>query len=494
MSDGSLALRAPVGTRAARAAPRATSIPHRIALSAAATVGVLGVGAGAALGPTAAIGAFAAGAAVLVVVAQPRLATALLVGAVPAVSGLARGLPVPGLRLAEVAIVGLGAAALTVGRSPDAPRWRTADWLLVAYAAVTAVQGLLGIARTGLALSIDTAGPLLTPVLWVLLHRSVVVSAADDRTRSRCISWFLLASLPVSASAIVMYHDLLPIGGLLATLTAASDYRDYLLLYEQRATGLFEHWHLLAGYLLPVLLVAAGVLLDRSHAGPRWPAWVAVLPALWAITLTLTFTVYFGMAVGLVAVAWQAGRLREALLWVAGGAVVLGLAAGPLVSQRLDEQFGSAEATGGAVPATVDYRLQVWRAQYLPHLEGLLVSGYGPQLPPDIDWDYPESVYFDLAYKGGVPLNLVFMALQISIVAGAYGAARATGCSSARVAGWTAAALGVALLPMHAVFPYFTTVGLPHAWIALAALARSTDPAREPHQHAQPTCTKGLQP
>jgi hypothetical protein len=70
------------------------------------------IGVGAALGPVAGVGAVLAVAAGLVVMHRPILGAYVLAAGAPALSGLHRGVPIPGLRLTEVMIVGIATLVL----------------------------------------------------------------------------------------------------------------------------------------------------------------------------------------------------------------------------------------------------------------------------------------------------------------------------------------------------------------------------------------------
>jgi hypothetical protein len=101
-------------------------------VAAATTGAAVCVGVAAAVSPAAGLGLVGAIAGALVVVRHPALGGVLLLGVVPAASGLRRGLPVPGLRLSEIAVAGIAAVVLTAaGRHGRAP-WRVLDWAALA--------------------------------------------------------------------------------------------------------------------------------------------------------------------------------------------------------------------------------------------------------------------------------------------------------------------------------------------------------------------------
>ncbi len=98
-----------------------------------------GVGLAAAVGALAAVklslglalvGGLALIAAILV---RPFIGGIVLVALVPAVSGLAPGMPVHHVRISELLIGAVGVTVLVTARRLDRPRWEALDWLLLVY-------------------------------------------------------------------------------------------------------------------------------------------------------------------------------------------------------------------------------------------------------------------------------------------------------------------------------------------------------------------------
>src|SRR5436309_1219515 len=99
------------------------------------------VGAGAGFQPRVGVGLLFAVALALLALVRPVTAALVMVAVVPVVAGLARGLPVPGLRPSEALIGGLAPLILLVRQARTAPPWRTLDWVALLYVLATALLG-----------------------------------------------------------------------------------------------------------------------------------------------------------------------------------------------------------------------------------------------------------------------------------------------------------------------------------------------------------------
>jgi hypothetical protein len=179
--------------------------------------------------------------------------------------------------------------------------------------------------------------------------------------------------------------------------------------------------------------------------------------------LTLTLTIIGGLLAAAIILSLLTRRAGKFFVYGGLGLGVAAFAAAPLIGGRLADQFAQNAADGGSpyVPQTLSYRIAVWTQQYGPALHGRWAAGYGPTIPPDVTWKYTESLYITLLLRGGIPLLLAFAAFQGSLFFAArkqFVAADPTQRATARVV----AAMAIVLVPMHAIFPYFTSVGLPH--------------------------------
>ena len=413
----------------------------------------------------------------LSVLRSPVLAGLALVGLVPVTSGIKRGLPVPGFRLSEILIVGLGVLIfLTADRHRRAP-WRGFDWIALAYVFGTAALGVLNTHLRSDALGADELGTLFGPLQFFLLYRAALVAFPTAADRRRAVDVVLLASLPVSALAIMQTIDA---PGVREAMIAATgeDFSGRLEWTHVRASGPFTHWNMLSGYLLAIILLGVAVMFHRRD---RRMAVLAVLPAAAALVTTVTLASMIAAVLGVLMLATWSRRLVRTVVIAAVGALLLGVAFAPLLAARAEEQYGGASQyrraePKGVLPSTVVDRIDIWTEQYFPVVQQNFLTGYGPQLP-DVRWTSSENVYLTMVLRGGLPLLAVFLALMLSAAVLArrrHDAAAASDLSIAR----TLYALTLLMALIQLLVPYFVTSGLPHLWWALVALVVAAVPER----------------
>lgn len=423
-----------------------------------ARTGDVGVGAGLVL----------AAAAALVAMARPDWAAVALVTVIPALPGLRRGLPLPGLRLTEVLIAGCAVVILVSGLRR---RWRLFDTVAVLYVVTSVGLGVL--AAGGLPAPADR-GVLFGPLQFLLLYAAVSIAVTDLRTVRRCLRGVLLASVPVSVIALLEKADAGPVRELIVELTASGS-AAAAADAAHRSAGPFAHWHSLGGYLVVVLVLIAalGSQPGQQVLRRRWLTLLAVLATL-ALASTVTFVAVGGAAVGVAVVALRTRSVRLVLA-ICAGALLLGLTLGDSLAERLGSQYDSAPVgstvgqNDSLLPQTVAFRVDVWTNEYAPILGPHLLSGYGPGLPPGVDWTSTESVYLSLLLRGGVILMGVYALLMVAM----WRLARIRQSSALAEHRGLSLCL-TTLLPVAAVMqlvhPYFLDAGFPHLLWSLAAL------------------------
>ncbi len=405
-----------------------------------------------------------------------RLATLVLVALVPILSGVKRGLPVPGFRISELLTVLLGGGVLLLCRRRALAKPSVLDWLALAYAVATLALGAIDLLRRDAPFSSDNVSGLLGPFQFVVLYRAVEVTARAERMRQDVLRAVLLASLPVALLAILQSAGLDPFVDLGVKLTG-SDYRgDFDAQGFVRATGTFPHWQVAAGYFLVVGILACALLVRPGHGvlGER------ALLAVFAIdTVALLRTVTSGASTALVVtcvvLALLSGRIRNPLTWIPIGVLIVVVLGGTVFAQRYKEQYerpetGASVTAHGIVPRTIVYRYDIWKDQYLPVLEDRWLTGYGPDLPPDARWKYTESVYVTMLLRGGVLLLAIYAAFMVKLALEGRRLVRAGPVALEAGIGSAAIAIVGALAVTQVIATYFTTSGAPQVVWTLAAL------------------------
>lgn len=445
----------------------------------AAAVALYGAGAGVLLGASLAAGPLAALAALavtllgLLVLRRPVAGAYLLIGLAPVVSGLRRGLPVPGLRLSELITAGLAGLLLVGVETRRAPPWGPFDWAALAYVTANLGLGSFNLLQRGEPFTAENAGTLLGPLQFFLLYRAVRTVLTSDSQRRRALGLVLVSSIPVSLLAILQYASVPGVSGALASVTGVDAFvTAQVQELGARATGPFPHWQVLAGYLFVVVVVGLGALMaGERRVLPRWALVSVTGLALAAMVSTGTFVTTFGVVAALLVLGAWYRRLGRAALVLAVGVVLSGVFFGSLVEDRVDYSFTTAPGAEreALVPQSVAYRYELWTEQLLPALGGRWLTGYGPDLPGSVSFEYTESMYLTVLFRGGMPLLLIYGALMMALAAGAWRLARHFG-GTAGTLGRVVFLLVVLLAVLHLLEPYFVTSGLPHLVWVLAAL------------------------
>jgi len=437
------------------------------------------VGVAAGLGPAFGLVAVAAVLVGVAVVRRPELGGLALVALVPVVSGLRRGLPVPGLRLSEVIVGGIAVAILLTVRPSPARRWRTFDWLALAYAVATLGVGLVDVVLRRGTLDLLAVGNMVGPFQFLLLYRAVLAALPTREARVRALRLLLLASIPISLLAIGQEVNVPGLRALPAALTDTSEGNLFATSLQEgfgRATGLFPQWHTLGAYLSIVILVGAGVAAFGVRGVVRGRTLALVLGlASVALLFTLTWTWMLTTLAGVLVLAAITARLADAvialLLVGAFGAAV----AAPALTGRYEQQYSSQPATAHSstlVPQTLAYRALVWQRDYVPLLRDRWIAGWGPgALPATTQWGFTENGYVTMLVRGGVILLAVFLALIWSLAVLGRRVARSARDDFGRMIGTVLWLSVLLLLVAQVTVPVFVFVGYPHVLWIVAALA-----------------------
>jgi hypothetical protein len=434
-----------------------------------ATVGALVVGASAQLGVIPATAALFAVAAALAVLVRPALGGLALVCLVPAVAGLARGLLVPGIKLNEVVVAGAACLVLLAcGRHRTLP-YGAVELLALGYLVATAVLGMLNLHRNGQPLTSSSVAVLLAPVQFLLILRGVRVALQTTDVRRLALRWALYLSVPLSLLAISQQLVGPVLNPLLAEITSSNALRG-------PSTALFTTKHDLGGYLLVVVLVCVALLMTKGHRVlASTHLWVVLVLSCLALACTAALAAVGGAVLGIALMAKRRRRVLPALgtfLVITSTVAVL---FGPTIHDLVQHQFTSTPVVTGTtsapswLPHGVAYRQAVWQDQYIPVLSQHLLTGYGPTLPPEVEWQFTESTYLTLLMRGGIPLLIIVLALGIAL----YNRSRAAELDAEplqRALGLAVSTLVVVLAVVNATNPYILNAGLPQFLWALAGL------------------------
>jgi hypothetical protein len=444
---------------------------YHLFLGVVAAVAMVLVAAAAGLSPLVGAALIVAIAVAFAVALNEMIGLGLLAALAPATAGLARGVPVPGLRFSEVLIGGVGVILLVSARR--FVRWTALDWLALLYALGTLCLGGWDLLSQGQHIAQGELDTLLGPVQFLLLYRATAVSARTPERRRLALRLMLWASLPVALLALGQQFNFPGVRSLLVTLTQNNVYS--ATSTAARVTGPFPLWHNLAGYLLMYLFTIAALLFRRVDGVMR-PAFLLLIGVVDAVALIETLSL--APIIALVAGVAVLGIYFKGVTRVAAGLAVVIIAAllvfGARIDARFTQEYGRAPGTQGSplVPQTIQHRYYLWTTQLLPALRGHVTTGYGPALPSQFaDFPYTESLYINLLYRGGLVLLVIFFGLAATMVSAGLRARRDR--DPLQKALGPAVVVGVlALLIIGLIESYFTDDGPPQVlWMLLGLLA-----------------------
>jgi hypothetical protein len=438
-------------------------------------VGVAAVG-GAVLitfSPVAAF-AFVIGCAILLGLAPAPVATGLFVVAlVPITSGIRRGFPIPGLRVSEMLVVVAAVLVLMRPAAHDRAPWTPMDWAVLAYTVVGPLLEILDLLTSGHHLGSAALQTVAGPVQFLLLYRVVAVTLRHDRHQLLAQRVLLLASLPVSALAVLEALGPASIHNRLVSLTGTTAFNTVGYTPVPRAASLFPIWLALAGYLVVVMTLGSALLLGGvREVLPRWLLVVVLLIGFAALVASLTITALVAFAIGVLYLGWRNRRLLQVLATAVVGAVVAAVVFGSLLTQRVAAQQQPGHQTGNSyLPQTLAYRVQIWRDQYIPALSGHWATGYGPNYPPNVSWAHTESGYITLLLRGGVPYLAITAVLLWFVVSRARSEGFVARSPQRRALCEAAAVLALLQIVLNLTFPYLTDSGMPQPlWVVFGLL------------------------
>lgn len=438
-------------------------------LFALAVIAMAAVAIAAGVKPELGIGVVAAVAVAFAVALNDMVGLVLLAALAASTSGLGKGVPIPGFRVSELLIGGVGIILLASARRYV--RWTTVDWLAVLYSVATLGLGAWDMLKLGQPFGLGEIELLLGPFQFFLLYRATVVTARTPERRRLALRLMFFASVPVSLLALGQQFDFPGVRSLIVSLTGNNVYAGGA---TARVTGPFPLWHNLGGYLLLLLLTMVAVRMRgvRDVLSDKAMIAIAILDVA-ALIETLDITPILALIAGVLIIGVWLGGFNRVLLGLAAAIIIAFLIFGSRIDARFNSEFGhTAGQSSSLVPATVQYRVDLWTSELLPLLKGHVATGYGPNLPPQLaDFPYTESQYVNLLYRGGVTLLVVWAALLISMGLAGVRSTHDESDPLQRALGATVATVVICLIFMQIVEAYFVDDGTPQVlWMLLGLL------------------------
>ena len=345
---------------------------------------------------------------IVVVLIRPVVGALCLVSLVPALSGLVPGTLVPNVRIAELLIGTVGVTLLVVARRSSVTKWGPLDWLLLAYGLLWAIDGVLGALLVHERLSLSEWGTVVGQLQFFVLYRSLRVTLRTREQRRLALRWLFISAGVVALLAVFQEIRVPTVASFIYRLTGSVSAPGAGGIV--RATGPFANWAALAGYLVPLVLVALCLGLGNVVRSHRKSIFALALLLLLALFFTAELSVIICLLIGACVLGLRYGRRRTVMKWLALALAVTAVGAGSFLAHRLGAQFSTTAGTGrpAFIPQTLGFRWLIWTGQYIPAIMQRPFTGWGVILPDSIRWPNSESQYISFLIEGGVPLLVMF--------------------------------------------------------------------------------------
>lgn len=332
---------------------------------------------------------------------------------VPALSGVERGLLVPGLKVSDLLILLLVGLLLVRRRFA----WDRRDWLgwsVLAYGVIqvaTSIINFLERDEIGVGELIKSVGSVSQ---FALLFAVAFTIGGTTSGIARWARYSVITAAAIAVIGLLQLADLGPTREIVAVLTGNPELADLPWWKTYRATGLFPSWHAYSMYVAMNLLLALSMLLRGVRSERRLYLIVTVILA-GGVLIGLTATPILVAVVGAaLLLPWKLLRRVIPVGLVAGALILVATPLGGIVMERLTKQQNSREGNFAFLPETLQYRVNAWVDGYFPLIGANLWTGYGPLGEADADvLPYAESMYIRVLTTGGVFLFLALIAVIV---------------------------------------------------------------------------------
>jgi PST family polysaccharide transporter len=280
--------------------------------------------------------------------------------------------------------------------------------LLLAYGLFWTFDGVLGALLLHERLSLSEWGTVIGQLQFFILYRSLRVTLRTREQRHLALRWLFISAGVVALLAVFQEIRVPTVASFIHRLTGSVSPSGPGGIV--RATGPFVNWASLAGYLVPLVLVALCLGLGNVVRSHKKSVFSFALLLLLALFFTAELSVIICFLIGACVLGLRYGRGRTVMKWLALALAVMAVGAGSFLAHRLGAQFSTTAGTGrpAFIPQTLGFRWQVWTGQYIPAILQRPLTGWGVILPHSIRWPDSESQYIGFLIEGGVPLLVMF--------------------------------------------------------------------------------------
>jgi len=421
---------------------------------------------------------------------RPAIGCGVLALVFPITTGIARGALIPLLRPSE-AILLIVATGLIAHYLPRRRRLAISglDYLLVGFAAGLVLIPALLLFLTHYPFDInlpdqiehwrEVFGPALFLAFYLIFSRTALTRS----DMAICLNLALAASVIVGLVAIVQLTGILPgLRDLIETYYPATELHAWESLH--RPPSLLGHFSAVGAF-AALNYTLALVLAAIRHPGfsPIWLGLAMVVNAA-AVLASLTVAPIVALVPVTIAVIWYARRVPTQLVVTVAAAVVVGtMLLSPFLAGRLQQQQIGFAAQGLTAPQSLDARIRLWEAVFLPALAPHIWLGTGTvlpaEIPPALNGNI-DSEYLGEAFRAGlIGVALLIMLLVCLFLTGLRGRDSPSTWRRSLSAVVFADAMLVAAVGVSAQYLTYGAV-YSHLAMVVGLLAALTRPAGQP--------------
>lgn len=354
--------------------------------------------------PFAGIGLILAAVGIFIILRKPIVLCFVHIMGIVWLSGIPRDYLIPMLVPNEPVLVLVAAMGFLIiilsNRSGQTPAGLVAA--LAIFILGTSILPTMLFMLRGFRMGIGDIFGLVAPVQYLVVLWLFANLPKDDDERMEILQVMYLGSTMVSLSAIGQFLNV----GFVTSFI----FRFYPSIQTEtaaeygRVTSILNAWNSLGNFLMIILLL---IILTFPLVKKRWHrinTIIAGLLGLLALFLSGSFASVGGLLIAFIITRYFDRRNLKQTLRLAAIMAVVGLVMAPLITTRLDYQFGGSGS--GVVPSTLAHRFKLWETLFFPALErnNNWIWGITPNLASSgiFTWGWTENQYLYLLIRSGI--------------------------------------------------------------------------------------------
>jgi hypothetical protein len=354
-------------------------------------------------------------------VSKPIILCYLVISATMLTSGIERGRLFPIFTGNEISVLGAVAIALLVLLADKRRKVAIPGFFWLALIFLVGGTVFVPIAiylLQGTQLTFDTGFKMFSSIQYFIIFFVFAALPESEGDRRKIIWWMLAFGLIVAVVGLAQGVHIGPVDRLLGSLYASS--HESVAARAGRITSLLGSWNSLGIYMMAICLICWAVLFEIERPIGRLLVMGIMAISVLCLIASGSYAGIIGLAIGLILIQILSQRKARSMPILITGffGVILAILLfypflQPLIEKRLTDQFQS----GGWMPETLAYRIQVWDKIFIPAIRAHFPWPVYPTVPSWYAWQFEESQYILLLFRTGLPGFVSYLAwIGITIV------------------------------------------------------------------------------